>query len=247
MGDLRRPRGAALTARLAGQRVLVTGAGGGIGGAVARRCAEEGARVAGCDLAGAELVCDIAEERQVEDLVATHGPFDAVVHAAALLGGSGRFPDVTTEAFDRYIRVNLRGAFLVARAAARAMIAHGIKGRLVMIGSVNSLVAEPEAAPYVAAKTGLLGLVRAMAVDLGVHGITANLIAPGPILVERNRALFESEPLRGGLARAVPLGGPGEPEAVAEAALYLVDPRTRFVTGATLAVDGGITAYLRQT
>ena len=146
-------------ARLAGQRVLVTGAAGGIGGAVARRCAEEGARVAGCDLAGAELVCDIAEERQVEELVAAHGPFDAVVHAAALLGGSGRFPDVTTEAFDCYIRINLRG----------------------------------------------------------------------------------------GLARAVPLGGPGEPEAVAEAALYLVDPRTRFVTGATLAVDGGITAYLRQT
>jgi NAD(P)-dependent dehydrogenase (short-subunit alcohol dehydrogenase family) len=233
--------------RLAGQRVLVTGAGGGIGGAIARRCAGEGARVVGCDLAGAELVCDIAEEQQVEDLVAAHGPFDAVVHAAALLGGSGRFPDVTTKAFDRYVRVNLRGAFLVARAAARAMIAHGIKGRLVMIGSVDSLVAELEAAPYVAAKTGLLGLVRAMAVDLGPHGITANLVAPGPILVERNRALFGSEPLRSGLARAVPLGGPGEPEAVAEAALYLVDPRTRFVTGAALAVDGGITTHLRQT
>ena len=89
-----------------------------------------------------------------------------------------------------------------------AMIAHGIKGRLVMIGSVNSLVAEPEAAPYVAAKTGLLGLVRAMAVDLGVHGITANLIAPGPILVERNRALFEAEPLRAGLAQRRPARRP---------------------------------------
>src|ERR671929_1229367 len=145
MGDLRRPRGAAPMSRLAGQRVLVTGAGGGIGGAIARRCAGEGARVVGCDLAGAELVCDIAEEQEVEDLVAAHGPFDAVVHAAALLGGSGRFPEVTIEAFDRYVRVNLRGAFLVARAATRAMIAHGMRGRLVMIGSVNSLVAEPEA------------------------------------------------------------------------------------------------------
>ena len=64
---------------------------------------------------------------------------------------------------------------------------------------------------------------------------------------KRHHAMAESEPLRTGLANAVPLGGPGEPEAVAEAALYLVDPRTRFVTGATLAVDGGITAHLRQT
>ena len=228
-----------------GQRVLVTGAGGGIGGAVARRsgggCPGHGLRPRRGD-----LVCDIAEEQQVEDLVAAHGPFDASSTRPPSSAAPAGSP-TCDRGLRPLLRVNLRGAFLVARAAAQAMIAHGIKGRLVMIGSVNSLVAEPEAAPYVAAKTGLLGLVRAMAVDLGVHGITANLIAPGPILVERNRALFEAEPLRTGLARAVPLGGPGEPEAVAEAALYLVDPRTRFVTGATLAVDGGITAHLRQT
>lgn len=234
--------------RLSGQRVLVTGAGGGIGGAVLARCVEEGAHVVGCDLAGTEICCDVADEQQVDALLAGHGPFDAVVHAAALLGGSGRFPEVTTEDFDRYVRVNLRGGFLVARAAARSMIAHGLPGRLVMIGSVNSLVAEPGASPYVAAKTGLLGLVRAMAVDLGPHGISANLIAPGPILVPHNKASFEAEPLRSGFARAVPLGGgPGGPELVAEAALFLIDPRTRFVSGATLTVDGGMTAFLRQT
>ena len=232
--------------RLAGLRALVTGAGGGIGGAVAHRFTEEGASVLGCDLAHADAVCDVADEAAVEVLTAAHAPFDVLVHAAALTGGSGRFPDVTTQAFDRYHAVNLRGAFLVARAVARRLIAAGRPGRLIMIGSVNSLAAEPEALPYVAAKHGLLGLVRAMAVDLARHRITANLIAPGPILVDRNRHLFTSEPLRSGLARTVPAGAPGAPVAVAEAALYFADPNTTFVTGAVLTVDGGNTAMVHQ-
>ena len=232
--------------RLAGLRALVTGAGGGIGGAVAERFHEEGATVVGCDLAGAERVCDVADPDAVEALVAGDPAFDILVHAAALTGGSGRFPDVSLEAFDRYHAVNLRGAFLVARAVARRLIEAGRPGRLVLVGSVNSLAAEPDALPYVASKHGLLGLVRAMAVDLARHRIAANLIAPGPILVERNRCLFTSEPLRSGLARAVPEGGPGSPDAVAEAALYLADPRAAFVTGTVVTVDGGITAQLRQ-
>jgi glucose 1-dehydrogenase/gluconate 5-dehydrogenase len=126
------------------------------------------------------------------------------------------------------------------------MVAADRAGRIIMIGSVNSLAAEPEALPYVASKHGLLGLVRAMAVDLARHGIAANLIAPGPILVERNRDLFSSEPLRSGLARNIPAGGPGSPDAVAEAALYLADPRASFVTGAVLTVDGGSLAMVHQ-
>ena len=232
--------------RLAGQRALVTGAAGGIGGAIVARFREEGALVVGCDLAGADEDCDIAVEAAVERLIAAHPPFDVLVHAAALTGGSGQFPEIATEAFDRFVAVNLRGAFLVARAVARSMIAASRPGRLIMIGSVNSLMAEPEALPYVTAKHGLLGLVRAMAVDLARHRIAANLIAPGPILVERNRALFEAEPLRSGLAQAVPAGGPGSPTAIAEAALYFADPRTSFATGTVLTVDGGITAKLRQ-
>ena len=109
--------------RLAGQRALVTGAGGGIGGAIVRRLRDEGALVVGCDLAGSDLVCDIADEAAVEQLIAANQPFDVLIHAAALTGGSGRFPDVTTETFDRYLNVNLRGAFLVARAVARSLIA----------------------------------------------------------------------------------------------------------------------------
>jgi NAD(P)-dependent dehydrogenase (short-subunit alcohol dehydrogenase family) len=232
--------------RLAGQRALVTGAGGGIGAAIVRRLRDEGALVVGCDLAGSDLVCDIADEAAVERLIAANQLFDVLIHAAALTGGSGRFPDVTTEAFDRYLTVNLRGPFLVARAVARSMIAAGRPGRMVMIGSVNSLAAEPDALPYVASKHGLLGLVRAMAVDLAHHRIATNLIAPGPILVDRNRALFAAEPLRSGLARTVPAGGPGAPEAVAEAALYFADPNTTFVTCTVLTVDGGNTAMVHQ-
>lgn len=232
--------------RLAGLHALVTGAGGGIGGTIARRFAEAGAEVLGCDLVGAEVVCDVADEAAVEALVAAHRPFDILVHAAALTGGSGPFPEVTTEAFDRYLSVNLRGAFLVARAVARSMIATGRTGRIIMIGSVNSIAAEPEALPYVASKHGLLGLVRAIAVDLARHDIAANLIAPGPILVERNRDLFSSEPLRSALARSVPAGGPGSPDAIAEAALYLADPRTSFVAGTVLTIDGGNMAMVHQ-
>lgn len=232
--------------RLAGLRALVTGAGGGIGGAVAERFAEEGAEVLGCDLRGAEVVCDVSDEAAVDALVVQHPPFDVLVHAAALTGGSGPFHEVTTETFDRYVAVNLRGAFLIARAVARGMIAAGRAGRVVMIGSVNSLAAEPEALPYVASKHGLLGVVRAMAVDLARYRIAANLIAPGPILVERNRDLFSAEPLRSGLARTVPAGGPGGQHAVAEAALYLADPRTSFVTGTVLTVDGGNMAMVHQ-
>jgi NAD(P)-dependent dehydrogenase (short-subunit alcohol dehydrogenase family) len=235
-----------MSGRLQGLKALVTGAAGGIGGAIRARFAAEGAVVVATDRAGSEHPCDVTDEAAVERLIAAEGPFDILAHAAALTGGTGRFPAVATADFERYLATNLTGAFLVARAVARGMIAAGKAGRLVLIGSVDSLAADPEAAAYVASKSGLLGLARAIAVDLAAHKITCNLIAPGPIEVERNRALFRSEPLRSGLARAVPLGGPGTPEAVAEAALFLADPRTSFVTGTAVTVDGGLLAQIRQ-
>jgi NAD(P)-dependent dehydrogenase (short-subunit alcohol dehydrogenase family) len=235
-----------MSGRLQGLKALVTGAAGGIGGAIAARFAEEGAVVVATDRAGTASPCDVTDEAALERLIAASGPFDVLAHAAALTGGTGRFPEVTTADFERYLATNLTGAFLVARAVARGMIAAGKPGRLVLIGSIDGLAAEPEAAPYVASKSGLLGLARAIAVDLAPHRIACNLIAPGPIEVARNRALFASEPLRSGLARAVPLGGAGTPAAVAEAALFLADPRTSFVTGTTLTVDGGLLAQIRQ-
>jgi NAD(P)-dependent dehydrogenase (short-subunit alcohol dehydrogenase family) len=226
---------------------LVTGAGGGIGGAVAALFRDEGACVVATDRAGAELACDMVERGQVDALVAEvlrrHGRLDALVHAAALTGGTGAFLDVEAADWRRYLAVNLDGTFHVCQAAARAMAANG-GGAIVVIGSVNSHAAEPLAAAYVASKHGVLGLVRAMAVDLAPHGIRVNLVAPGPITVPRNARLFASAAQQAGFARAIPLGHPGQPREVAYAALHLASDEARFTTGTSLAVDGGTLAMV---
>jgi len=228
---------------LAGRPVLVTGAAGGIGGAVAARLRAAGAEVIETDL-GAGRPCDITDRAAVDALFAWAGPLWAVVHAAALCGGSGRFDEVAPSAFDRYIAVNLTGSFNVLHAAARAMVARRQGGRIVAIGSVNAIAAEPGASPYVAAKGGLRMLVKAAAVDLARHGITVNLVHPGPITVPRNAALFGAEGMAQGLGRLIPMGAPGAPEAVAAAVLPLLGPEMGYVTGAEIAVDGGLLASI---
>lgn len=230
--------------RLDGRRVLVTGAAGGIGAAIVRRLAADGATVVSSDLAIAPpgLRFDVTDRAAVDRLVEAAGPLWGVVHAAAICGGSGPFAAVTAADFERYVRVNLTGAFHVLQAAARAMIAAGGGGRLVAIGSIDAMIAEPEAAPYAAAKGGLRMLAKAAAVDLARHGIAVSLVHPGPIAVPRNAGLFAAGGTRAGFAARIPMGGPGEPAAVAAAASYLLDPEATYTTGAEVTVDGGTTA-----
>ncbi|MFO1058247.1 MAG: SDR family oxidoreductase [Dongiaceae bacterium] len=244
-----------MSGRLAGKVAIVTGAAGGIGAGCAARFRDEGAQLVVADLAPPDaalgiadlafVACDVADAAAVERLVATalarHGRIDALVHAAALLGGSGPFLEVSREAWEAYIRVNLTGTFLVAQAVARAMAAGG-GGRIVTIGSVNSFAAEPTAAPYVASKGGVRLLTKAMAVDLARHGITVNMIAPGPITTPRNAALFGSPALAESFARLVPAGGAGTPADIANAAVFLCEEAGRFVTGTEIVVDGGALA-----
>lgn len=226
---------------LDGRGILVTGAAGGIGAAIAARLRAEGARVVETDLAAGHA-CDITDRAAVDALFAAAGPLWGVVHAAALCGGTGRFEDVAAADFDRYVAVNLTGSFNVLQAGARALIGGGAGGRMIAIGSVNAVAAEPGASPYVAAKGGLRMLVKAAAVDLARHAITVNLVHPGPITVPRNAALFGG--LAPGFARTIPLGAPGTPEAVAAAVVALIAPEMGYVTGAELAVDGGLLAAL---
>ena len=227
--------------QLAGRRILVTGAGGGIGGAIAARLAREGAEVIATDLATG-LPCDITDRAAVDALLAQAGPLWAVVHAAALCGGSGRFEEVTQDYFARYIAVNLTGSFNLLQAGARVLIAGGKGGRIVAIGSVNAIAAEHGASPYAAAKGGLRMLVKAAAVDLARHGITVNLVHPGPITVPRNAQLFGGPSMGEGFARLIPMGAPGQPDAVAAAVIPLLLPEMGYVTGAEIAVDGGLLA-----
>ncbi|MBW7922069.1 MAG: SDR family oxidoreductase [Rubellimicrobium sp.] len=230
--------------RLSGQRVLVTGAAGGIGAAAITRLTQDGADIVPTDVVTTAGMrgCDITERNAVDAMMAAAGPLWGVVHAAALCGGSGSFETVASPDFARYVEVNLQGAFNVIQSAARAMIAGGKGGRIVVVGSVNALVAEPGAAPYAAAKGGLRMLARAAAVDLARHGIAVSLVHPGPIEVPRNADLFASPALREAFAARIPMGGPGTPEAVAAAISYLLDPAATYTTGAEIMVDGGATA-----
>jgi len=239
--------------RLAGLSALVTGAGGGIGGAIAQRFVAEGARVIGLDIAGegagfSLLACDVrnpgAVERTVADAAQRNGGIDILVTAAARTGGRAAFPDVTDDEWDAYIEVNLTGTFRVCRAVARLMIEQKRGGSIITVGSVNSLVAERAALPYVSSKGGIALLTKAMAVDLATDGIRANMIAPGPVEVPRNAELFGSPAFRRGFATTVPMGHSAEPADVANAAVYLAEPASRMVTGTTLLVDGGLLAQV---
>lgn len=239
--------------RLAGKRCVVTGAAGGIGQAVVAAFVAEGAVVAGFDREARDdvLALDTADEaavdRAIGDAASAMGGLDAIVTAAALTGGTGPFPQIGKDDWDRYIAVNLTGTFLACRAAARVMVAAGQGGAIVTIGSVNGPMAEPGAAQYVASKGGVAALTRAMAVDLGPHRIRANMIAPGPITVPRNAALFSSPALVRTFAHHLPAGGPGRARDIAAAAVFLASDEASFVNGSTLTVDGGLSAQILKT
>jgi NAD(P)-dependent dehydrogenase (short-subunit alcohol dehydrogenase family) len=246
--------------RLFDRAAVVTGAAGGIGGAIAEAFAAEGARVVAMDLPKplaaarwrSERIIsqpvDLADRAHIAtafaDAAATLGAIDVLVAAGAVKGSAGNMADVTDEDWDRFISVNLTGTFLSCRAAARAMIAGGRGGRIITIGSVNSFMSEPNAAPYVASKGGVAMLTRAMAVDLARHGILANMIAPGPIDVPNNGEQYREPKLARTLTEVVALGRAGLPVEIAGAAVYLASEESRYVTGSTITIDGGLTAMI---
>ncbi len=231
--------------RLHGKIAWVTGAAGGIGGATAALFRAEGAAVFATDLADCDVTDRAAVDTCVSRILRDAGRLDILAHCAARLGGTGNFLDVTPADWQSYIAANLTGTFHVCQAAARAMCLSG-GGSIVTIGSVNSLAAEPDAAPYVASKGGVLQLTRAMAVDLAAHNVRVNMIAPGPIEVPRNAALFASPPLQAMFARSVPMRRAGQAEDVAHAALFLSEVAAGYITGTVLTVDGGTLAQIMR-
>lgn len=245
---------------LEGQVAIVTGAGGGIGKAIALRFAREGADIALVDIdrdtatatAGTirELgrsavvrTADVSKPEQVATAVAAIirelGRIDVLVNNAGIEKRTPFF-EITPGEWQRQIDVNLSGTFYCTQAAAREMAARRY-GRVVNLSSVAGLIGPIDLAAYGTSKAGIVGLTRAAALDLADHGITVNAIAPGPIETELMLGAWSAEALRerpqhGAVARF------GTVEEIAHTALFLASPESGFITGITVSVDGGAVA-----
>jgi gluconate 5-dehydrogenase len=238
---------------------LVTGGSRGLGLAMAAAMAEAGALVvlngrdpktldaAAGNLRARGLKADTAPfdvadfetaSRAVASIAEKHGRLDAAVLNAGI---QHRVPllDWKTEDFRRVIDTNLTACFVLAREAARAMIPRGT-GRIIMTGSIMGIVARPTIHGYTAAKAGLAGLCKTLAVELGPKGITCNVICPGFFDTEMNTALTQNPEFTQWVASRVPLGRWARPEEIGGAAVFLASRAGSFVNGHMLVVDGGM-------
>ena len=178
-------------------------------------------------------------ERLVQKALQSFGRIDILVNNAGFCPFK-EFLDLTEEMWDRVIAVNLKGYFLVGQAVARVMVEGGIRGKIVNISSISSYISALHWAGYADSKGGVNQLTRMMAVALGPHGINCNAVIPGNILTEINAGHPDSDEVLAKVARLTPLRRNGLPEDVAKAVVFLASDEADFITGAMLAVDGGI-------
>ncbi|MDE1165230.1 MAG: SDR family oxidoreductase [Pseudomonas sp.] len=240
--------------KLANKVALVTGAGQGMGRAIARHFAQAGARVVAVDLnlQAAEqtleglgehtlaLSCNVADSASVAAamvmLEARFGSLDILVNNAGV-GSVDAFVDTPDEHWQRVIGVNLTGTFLCSREAVRLMQKHGTQGVVINISSTAAMTGEGPS-HYCAAKAGVMGLTRSMARELAASGIRVNTLVPGPT----NTPMMADIPEQWmqSMLKAIPLGRLGEAAEVARAAVFLASEDASFITGQNLAVNGGM-------
>lgn len=240
--------------RLDGKQALVTGASGGIGGAIARALHAQGATVG---LSGTRrdaleaLAAELGERAHVlpADLADPAAPDALVAAAEAAMGGlailvnnagltrDGLALRMKDEDWDTVLAVDLSAAFRLSRAALKGMLRRRA-GRILSIGSIVGATGNPGQANYAAAKAGLVGMSKALAQEVAARGITVNVIAPGFIATPMTDALTDGQ--KATLAGRIPLGRLGQPADIAAATVYLASDEAGWVTGAVLHVNGGM-------
>ena len=246
--------------RLAGRTALVTGAGKGLGRAIALGFAAAGADVVLMARTRADLeavarevealgrqalvaVADATDSRQVdaavEQAVARFGRVDVLAHAA---GGSLRKPsvEVTDEEWDGVIAANLSSTFKVCRAVGRHMLAQG-SGSIINLSSTAGMRGRAGNAPYSAAKAAVINLSRALAMEWAPKGVRVNVLAPGRFLTPLTEAEMSVPEKYAAFVRQVPLGRIGKPEEIQDIAVWLASDASAYVTGSTITLDGGQT------
>ncbi len=254
------------TKRLEGKRAIVTGSAMGLGEAIARRFAAEGAAVLCVDIqrqpneavvasindadgTAFSVIADVAAAAEVERIGAEAqrllGEVDILVNNAGIIPSRETVLNTPEEDWENTIRVNVKSVFLMSRMAIPLMIARG-GGAIINLSSITGLVGLPVRPAYSASKGAVAALSRQMAVDFGKHQIRVNAIAPSFVITSLNRALFDKmkaagEPWRDMLDQH-PLGRLGKPDDIASAALWLASNESSWVTGICLPVDGGYTA-----
>ena len=238
---------------------IITGGVSGIGKACVYRFLKEGAKVliADVDEEQAEklLICldgwrdsvlfrktDVSNKLEVEgmikDVVETFGRIDILINNAAVLRIED-FLELSEDDFDSTVKVNLKGYFLCGQAAARQMVKQGNGGAIINMSSVQAILTVPNILPYVVCKGGVNQMTKAMAISLATENIRVNAIGPGTIMTDMARSLLEDEQSMTKVLSRTPMGRCGEPEEIANIAVFLSDSESSYITGECIYADGG--------
>jgi NAD(P)-dependent dehydrogenase (short-subunit alcohol dehydrogenase family) len=241
---------------------IVTGAAGGINRVILTRLAEAGAKCVLVDInddwgesaAGAlrsrglgvtYIRTDVRQSDQVNATVAraveTYGRLDVLVHGAGV-GVHKEVVEMSDDEWDLQIDVQLRGAFLLSRAVGKQLVKQGEAGRIILIGSTSGNNARPMSGAHAASKAGEIQLMRVMALEMGKHNITCNVVAPGLTDISGISLSSQSPEYQAVFVSQVPLGRLATPDEIADAVLFIASDRARFITGQVLCVDGGYSA-----
>jgi 3-oxoacyl-[acyl-carrier protein] reductase len=244
--------------RLEGKSAIVTGAGRGIGKAIAKKFLQEGARLVVCDLVADRIAASAQELSQNGEVHYLAGDVTNLAFCEALIGeaqakfgelnvlvnnaGTGIFQpflEHTLDAWDRVMNVNLRAVFVLGQLAARVMVAQGKGGAVVNMASTNGTMGEKGLAAYNASKAGVILLTKTMAIELAQHNIRVNCVSPGFILTDLVTEGGADEAFITEYTQKIPLGRYGKPDEVANVFAFLASDEASFITGESVVIDGG--------